>query len=42
MAAWGEAMIVELGDFLASGNSDEVSEVIRVERISFRETYREL
>ena len=42
MAAWGEPMIVELGDFLASNSDGEVREVIRVERISFHETYREL
>lgn len=42
MAAWGEPMCVEVGDFLGSGQVAEdgrVLEVIRIERKSFFETY---
>eukprot|EP00434_Breviolum_minutum_P017735 symbB.v1.2.015654.t1/scaffold1174.1/size133925/3 len=42
MAAWGEAMCLEIGDFLASGKRQAdgtVLEIIRIERKSFFETY---
>mmetsp|Transcript_86440 Transcript_86440/g.241887 ORF Transcript_86440/g.241887 Transcript_86440/m.241887 type:complete len:182 (-) Transcript_86440:138-683(-) len=41
MAAWGTPMIVEVGDFLASGASEDgaVREVARIEKTAFAETY---
>ena len=41
-ASWGEPMIVELGDYLASGRTLDdgtVAEIIRIQKTVFHETY---
>ena len=42
MAAWGEPMCLEVGDFLGSGKAKEdgsIGEIIRIEKKAFHETY---
>ena len=39
IAPWGEEMIVENGDFLASPNA-EITEVYRIEKNAFKKTYK--
>ena len=43
MAAWGSEMVVNSGDFLASGSTSAagtVQEIIRIEKNAFKETYQ--
>eukprot|EP00931_Biecheleriopsis_adriatica_P088980 TRINITY_DN63192_c0_g1_i1.p1 TRINITY_DN63192_c0_g1~~TRINITY_DN63192_c0_g1_i1.p1 ORF type:complete len:184 (-),score=53.30 TRINITY_DN63192_c0_g1_i1:13-564(-) len=42
MASWGEPMVVEVGDFLASGTTlgdGRIVEIIRIEKDAFSQTY---